>query len=243
MPREHELEWERAKHAVRKQYPRISKKSDRFWALVQSIFQKMIKKAAGVNPLVGQISKLIPQFGTWEPPGGSHPTTWRRQVGRGKYEYRRSRPEEQDPTETAGILFTAEAMHAFRVAHRQTSSAEHKQLANRTKDPAKRSFHEGEAARKNEVDNQRQFLIRDALEATANINSPEVAEGANLPNAHRDAAEANLRVARAEYGAGNQQEGDQWKEKAFAHIRKRHDEQHQQKTDKPLAPRSASPPS
>jgi hypothetical protein len=39
-----EEKWERAKAAVRRQYPELSEDGERFWRLVQSIYQKMTRK-------------------------------------------------------------------------------------------------------------------------------------------------------------------------------------------------------
>jgi hypothetical protein len=47
-----EERWSRAKKAVRKQYPNIPEGSDKFWALTNSIYQKMSKKASSTTSLI-----------------------------------------------------------------------------------------------------------------------------------------------------------------------------------------------
>lgn len=207
-----ETNWEQAKKLVSEQYPGVSHNQDRFWALVQGVYQRLTKKKP---TKITKSAALTPQFGIWEPPGGTHPTTWRRQTGQGKYEYRRARPEEQDESETAGTLFTPEAMKEFRKEHRRLTPAEHRSLAKKTKDPHKRAQHQAEADRKVESSTQRQFLIRDALEATSE------ATGSQSPSDQRDAAQKNLRAYKVETAMGNEKSAQKHRDAALEHIRER----------------------
>ena len=41
MPRENEQAWQRAKRVAHKQYPDLDEDNDKFWAIVQHIYQNM----------------------------------------------------------------------------------------------------------------------------------------------------------------------------------------------------------
>lgn len=107
-----EASWEEAKSHAADSYPNISHGSDRFWSVVQTIYQNMTKsdvearyllKAENKNPKERQVAPPT----LWEPPGGTHPKTWRTQIGQGKYLYRVSPPKEREAVHgKEGEVFT-----------------------------------------------------------------------------------------------------------------------------------------
>ncbi len=177
-----------AKTAYLKQYD-----TPKFFGGIRSIpmdaFKLMLRTHKGKRLTTGSAKRFlikapIPDAQAsmlqWEPPGGSHPNTWRAEFG-GTFIYRRAKPGADVGTEESGGIFTTEEKEAAERAaaasgstgaagelitlRQQTldfSSAQHKAAAAEAgQNIVERDFHQAEAQKKFDLKAFRGMLLDD----------------------------------------------------------------------------------
>lgn len=148
-----EVRWERAKQIVRQQYPKISETSDRFWALVNAVYRRTVEKSTSAYVIKATPENVPAQpraVRQWEPPGGSHPKTFRARVG-DKYIYRPATQQEQRSLEGKADLFTGEQLRTLRSRFRAMTPEKHRQEAKRAHSKIMHDLHNFEAMRKEDL--------------------------------------------------------------------------------------------
>lgn len=122
---------------------------DKYLNKAVMLFEKFAKAGLQGLPDVRQETgdQPPPDARMWEPPGGTHPKTWRAQVG-DRYMYRQASPGEVKTYGDSQEFKTTRELASIRTQFAKMKGTEHRQAARSAKNELERAFHLFQAQKK-----------------------------------------------------------------------------------------------